>query len=197
MKVRQEQRAAMWKELAAAACKDINIGDVVLLQVDYRERKVLDPHFLAAVVMRTFEKGGFQCAASLDGMLKGTFHIGEKACVPSTDVTALWDMAETKAALEAIALSESDMKKFCEKPKISLGVAERKKMGWNASRKTGICGCKGKCDSRQCRCFKAGLNCSSKCHDGALVFFLYSPHQKYLTHRAAQVVDATQTVKTV
>jgi hypothetical protein len=177
MKQRQIDRSNQWKELAASSSKDVEVGDIVLLKVDWKERRVLDPAYCPAVVMtKCALSGGLRCASDLTGMLKGTFFIGDQCCVPSTSMIALWDMTEIHVALTAIAASESDLKVFLVKPKESVGVAERRKTGWSSVRGTGLCNCKLKCNSRSCSCYKAGLNCSSKCHQGAILRLNYTVH---------------------
>ena len=159
-------RGEGWKLAAKTAAPSVVLGDMVLIHVDCKERRVLDAPYLPAVVMVISESGWFRCAADLDGMLVGTFHLGDQCMKPKADVRDVWGMRDIHSALFAISACESDLAAFCAKPKISVGVAERKKCRWNESRETGLCGCVGKCDTKSCSCFKNLLHCSSKCHKG-------------------------------
>lgn len=168
----QVHRGEQWVRLAKKRNLQAKVGDNLLLNVDYRERRALDPQFLLAVVMQIDPAtGGCFCASGLDGMLKGLFFVGDQCAIPSTDITDVWGMREVKVALLAIAASEADLKAFLAKPRISVASAERAMTKWTEARITGVCMCTGKCNTKSCSCFKHGLCCSSKCHKGAFVVF--------------------------
>ena len=167
MKALQEQRARRWRQVASDGSKSAEVGDVILLRVDYREKRALDPSFLPAVVMFKTDKNGLRCAHNEDGMLKGVYFLGDACCSPKGDISDVWGMQATKAALLAIATDPSNFAIFDKRPKISLGVAIRSVSAWGKSREIGLCGCdKSKCNSKTCSCFKNGLFCGSKCHRG-------------------------------
>ena len=67
----QAQRTEIWKNQAAKSSDDLEVGDIVLLEIGIRDRGVLDPPFLPAVVVTKDEHGSMRLGGQIAGPLKG------------------------------------------------------------------------------------------------------------------------------
>lgn len=125
-------------------------GDTVGIRINEVDRTNTDPRILPCKVLEVTNKGQdtVYTVYSSAGKLKPTFRSEDlvdmrNVCFPGLQNLDVQDLDE-----------------------VTLIQAARKNSGWQASTTKGstVCCCKGSCVSNRCKCKKAALPCSTKCH---------------------------------
>jgi hypothetical protein len=134
--------------------KTYSIGDTVGIRINEVDRTNTDPRVLPCKVMEVNQKGQdtIYKIYTAGGILKNRFKSEDlvdmrNVCFPS--------------------LQNLDVETLEE---VTLIQASRKTTGWQATTTQGssVCACKGSCVGNRCKCKKAGIPCSTKCHPSSV-----------------------------
>lgn len=126
---------------------DYVVGDTVGIRIHQADRTNTDPKILPCKVLDKDPTKSAQyqiyCAS---GIIKGRCLASDLVNLEHVHVPALHDVnPET--------LPETSMINAC-----------RTNTRWKTTATESVCFCKGSCITNKCRCKKAGLKCSTKCH---------------------------------
>jgi hypothetical protein len=129
----------------------VDIGTIVLIQVDPVDRSKTDPHHIPGIVVELTDHGYYRIACS-GGLLKNCY-AREHFMVEtnqSPEAHDLQNLTEMWPAMKKISVRQALQ---CISPTGGQGFTK--------------CGCKGDCLKSNCKCFKGGLQCNSRCHPGS------------------------------
>ena len=153
---RQEKQAMKMKKRYVDHLPEINIGDIVCISVDKRDRKVQNNRGIFGVVSKVASSKSIQCITPMGWLVEkgqiswihpGTFRIPNQRSPFSKDLMALQSAVREQKDHPAFALRKSKQSLHFDTHGMIL---------------FGSCGCTRKCSST-CGCRKAGRKCGSGC----------------------------------
>ena len=152
--IAQKQQARTMKENASKVNSEIEEGSIVQVPLaDYISTKV-DGKTLTLVVVQKTKKGNgpayYRLACKL-GPMKGLYPQAKVSLVPHGTMD-MWGLREVFDSWRGKAEVSEPQAARC----VSIGGGQGKKR----------CGCRGKCNTNLCSCYKWGRVCGSQCHGG-------------------------------
>ena len=148
----QVKQAKIMKKVASKADDQISVRDIEQLGLHESDQTKVDPAHITAVVVEV-TKGGQLRVAVAAGVLKDTFHRGVTVLKPPSNDRVLLGLED--AFNEWQGMSKISVREAARSVSVCGG------QGYNVQ-----CNCNGKCESNRCKCKKANVLCSSKCHRG-------------------------------
>ena len=126
--------------------QDYNVGDVVGIKIHQADRTNTDAELLPCKVL------------SIDSSKSTPYQLYCASGILKTRYTSV-DLVSMQHRFPA--LEEVDPETLSETTVIQ---ASRENGRWTAAPSGSVCSCKGSCITNRCRCKKAQLKCSTKCH---------------------------------
>ena len=147
----QRKQAEAMKKQRARGHEPVIVGTIVLVQVAAPDRNKTDSHYIPGIVVEVTDNQ-FCRIACKGGVLK-TCYARETLRVEANvtpELYRLQGLTDTWKALPKISVREA--------------LTHISPTGGQGYVK---CGCKGECKMSNCKCFKAGVLCNSRCHGGS------------------------------
>jgi hypothetical protein len=149
----QLKQAKKMKANATKADGVITVGDVVQIPLHASDQAKVDGKYLLAVVVEKLRSGQIRCACPT-GVLHRPY--AAHGVIPVQGASNNRKIC----GLEQAFLEWQGMARIKERE------AARVVSAVGGQGHSVRCDCRGKCDSKRCKCVKEGVYCSSKCHRG-------------------------------
>lgn len=135
------------------------VGDAVTVKVPAQDRGPLDLRRIPGVIVKI--SNGFHTIQTQFGMLRTQYRTDE---------------------LEKCPFKVTEVESCSNDTVLTLREAARK-----FNKRTdavACCKCKSSCATRKCRCFKLGVKCTTRCHNGLSCSNKGNSHQSFIIHES-------------